>query len=240
MVSNLHIYGSYTSDYRISSPTIQLSSKIYLSDDQRETIYHETRAMDGCYKAICLFQKFFDLVPANQKLLIQIKDEAPVLVSTGSRRVMELNVHGPKLLTILEVKGTDTAVVTGSKHDSPHVVLGFLKPGGTKVEFVVDMTRMQFGEAGRGLFGETYWMGSFDDLWDAAENVCDKMILKDTYGLVGDSGQDELLKECAERVWEKWEHRDVEGWCDYCGGKWSSRTPLYCYLFKLSFDLLFS
>ncbi|KAK2630003.1 hypothetical protein QTJ16_000823 [Diplocarpon rosae] len=46
-----------------------------LSWVEKELIFQETRNHDGCYKAIGLFQYFFDWCPAEQKVLIQVPDE---------------------------------------------------------------------------------------------------------------------------------------------------------------------
>lgn len=131
---------------------------------------------------------------------------------------MEFVVHDPKLLTISTVNSLPILTVTGGDDESMHAVLGFPKPGESHVEYVVDMTRMQFGETGRGLFGELYWMGSADDYMGAAEKVCKKMELWGSSSRVGPSEHDTWLRECARRAWKRWQNRDKEGWCDYCGG----------------------
>ena len=68
-----------------------------LSFAKRELIYHESRGHDGCYKAIELYQQFFDLCPQGQKLSIQIKNEAPVLVFPFTRRILEFNMWGSQI-----------------------------------------------------------------------------------------------------------------------------------------------
>lgn len=42
---------------------------------ERERIYHESRGHDGCYKAIGLYQYFFNLLPPGQKLSVRVKNE---------------------------------------------------------------------------------------------------------------------------------------------------------------------
>lgn len=32
-----------------------------------------------------------------------------------------------------------------------------------------------------------------------------------------DDEESELLADCAERVWKRWQNRTNEGWCEYCG-----------------------
>lgn len=42
---------------------------------QRELIYHQTRGHDSCYKAMGIFEFFFQLCTPGQKLKIQLRDE---------------------------------------------------------------------------------------------------------------------------------------------------------------------
>ncbi|KAH8784392.1 hypothetical protein BGZ57DRAFT_974008 [Hyaloscypha finlandica] len=166
---------------------------------QRELIYHESRGHDGCYKAIELYQHFFELCPP---------------VSTG------MKVGG-------STSGKGGTIVTGLDQESLHSALGFAAPGMGNVDFVVDMTRMQWGEAGRGSLGELYYLGSVAGYYRAMENVCDD-IEEVGYGAthVAPSIHTDAMKSCASRVWERWENRDTEGWCDYCGGPDSSERRL--------------
>jgi hypothetical protein len=46
-----------------------------LTHKQRELLYHETRGHDGYFKAIGLFQFFFELCPPGQRVLIQLTNE---------------------------------------------------------------------------------------------------------------------------------------------------------------------
>lgn len=52
-----------------------------LSFAERESLYHEALGHDGCYKAIGLYQYFFDLCPPSQKLSIQVTNEVGSLHS---------------------------------------------------------------------------------------------------------------------------------------------------------------
>ena len=208
---------------------------------QRELIYHESRGHDGCYKAIALYQHFFDLCPPGQTLSIQIKNETPVLVSPFSRNILEIKMKGPKLLTVstgMKAKGNPGekggTIVTGRDQESLHSALGFAAPGSGHVDFVVDMTRMQWGQAGRGSLGELYYLGSVAGYYRAMKNVCDDIEdVGNGATHVGPSMHTEAMEACARRVWERWENRDKEGWCDYCGGPDSSeRRLLNCVLAK--------
>lgn len=188
-----------------------------LTSAEREIIYHESHDHDGCYKAIALFQHFFEICPPDQMLFVQIKGEEPVLIPTAPRIIMEFTMTGPKLLSITTVLPEGPSVVTGSENKSPHSVMGFGKPGSDQVDYVVDMTSMQWGEAGRGRYGEPYFLGDVDEFEKSMRRVCDELALDSTAGEVAPSEHTALLKECAQRVMERWNNRETEGWCVYCG-----------------------
>lgn len=120
-------------------------------------------------------------------------------------------------------------IVTGRDNQSLHSAFGFASPSSGNVEFVVDMTRMQWGEAGRGQFGELYYLGSLDEYYDIMNNVCDGIVeLEIGATHVAPSSHTEAMAACAKRVWERWENRDKEGWCDYCDVGASERRLSNC------------
>ncbi|KUJ08777.1 uncharacterized protein LY89DRAFT_724788 [Mollisia scopiformis] len=178
-----------------------------LNFTKRELIYHESHEGDGCYEAVSLFQYFFEICPADQKLLIQIKTSS-VLVDPFLREIAEHKMRGPKLQVI--VSGMEEERISGHDNDRPHAVVVFPAPGG--VGFVVDMTSMQFGEAGRGLFGEPYFMGTAEEFYIAMLEVY----------------RTPRLQACAKRVWNRWENRENEGWCEYCGVGASEKVLQRC------------
>jgi len=85
---------------------------------------------------------------------------------------------------------------------------------------VIDMTRTQYGEAGRGLYGENYFLGTFGQFREGMEKVCEEAVVA---GLVAarltETGNenDWRLKACAKKVWDRWQKRETEGWCAFCG-----------------------
>jgi hypothetical protein len=86
------------------------------------------------------------------------------------------------------------------------------------IDFIVDMARMQWGDNGRGKFGEKYYMGTLDGFYDVMEKVCGDMKEQGIGAThINNSEFTELLTACAKRVWERWQNREKEGWCDYCG-----------------------
>jgi hypothetical protein len=71
-----------------------------------ESIYYEIRGHDGCFKAVGLYDAFFDLCPNDQQVSIQIKKEAPVLLNPFAHVMLKYKMTGPKLITIIYgVKG---------------------------------------------------------------------------------------------------------------------------------------
>ncbi|RDL38387.1 uncharacterized protein BP5553_02727 [Venustampulla echinocandica] len=138
-----------------AAPSVQA-----LTFAQRELIYHETHSSDGCLKAIALFQFFFDLCSPGQKLSIQLTNEfisernansqgpqEPTIVDIHARDVLKFISKGPKLHSIVALPPTKV-LINGSRENEPHAVLQFYSPRDLH-HFIVDMTRMQYGEAGR-------------------------------------------------------------------------------------------
>lgn len=84
---------------------------------------------------------------------------------------------------------------------------------------VVDMASLEYGEAGKGLDGENYFMGTKYQWRDAATKYCDKLIT-----IRNDCGTMEyhptftpFAKIGAKNVWRKWLNRDKVSWCSFCG-----------------------
>jgi hypothetical protein len=202
---HLHVFGpdsdgftstlsTYDAVHPTASPTVH-----NLTFAQRGLIYHESRDHDGCDKALALYQHFFDICPVGQKLSIQIKNEEPVLVDPYPRSILEFKTKGPKQITISTGLPTAGNIVIGSEQESLHSVLAFPRPGSKLCDFVVDMTRMQFGEGGRGSFREPYFLGTTEAFFDIMTNVCDEV---EELGIgashVGISEHTEVLNACAE------------------------------------------
>ncbi|PBP21199.1 hypothetical protein BUE80_DR007767 [Diplocarpon rosae] len=174
----------------------------------KELIFHETRNHDGCYKAIGLFQYFFDWCPAEQKVLIQVPDESFFQRMLTSWRI--------DIRSTLEKReslpgGQHVTPITGSRYSEPHCVMGFLRPSCISVPhlktsyYVADMARMQ-----------------------SMKNVCENLTLDHVRATrLGDTHPvTARLKLCAERTFQRWQKdadvkvsdsRETDGWCDYCG-----------------------
>ncbi|PBP25197.1 hypothetical protein BUE80_DR004048, partial [Diplocarpon rosae] len=190
-----------------------------LSWVEKELIFQETRNHDGCYKAIGLFQYFFDWCPAEQKVLIQVPDEKPLLVGIQHCRMFEFSVQGPKnhIRSTLEKRdslpgGQHITPITGSRYSEPHCVMGFLRPSCISVPqlktsyYVADMARMQYGRDALGPRGETYFIGSMYEFERSMRNVCENLTLDHVRATrLGDNHPvTARLKLCAERAFKRW------------------------------------
>ena len=55
-------------------------------------------------------------------------------------------------------------------------MLGFPHPDKPEMYLVVDMTRMQYGTTGRGLYGENYFLGTLDGYVSSMGKICERLI----------------------------------------------------------------
>lgn len=134
---------------------------------------------------------------------------------------MEFGISGPKFWNMNITPSRALTTITGGRDGDAHGALGFASPGSEIVDIVVDMTRRQYGDVGKGLFGESYYLGSMEDYLSSMErDVCVELENRGSAAHVNsslDPAEEARLKACAERAWERWRKRDSEGWCAYCG-----------------------
>lgn len=131
-----------------------------------------------------------------------------------------------------------STVTGGDEEDRKHSVLGFANPadpGSLKNYIVVDMARMQYGEAGRGTLGESYYLGTWGNFAGSMQKICDGVTpfgnlgtLLNLENLYIGADNMERLAAGARRVWERLQNRAVEGWCAYCGKPDSHGTMNCC------------
>jgi len=105
---------------------------------------------------------------------------------------------------------------TGWKEPENHCILGLALSKTPNDLIVVDMSRMQYGEAGRGKYGETYYFGMLKDWCQSMSKICGKLEEQKRSSFMQEL-DDERWEVCARKVWKRWEKRDVEFWCEYCG-----------------------
>jgi hypothetical protein len=85
---------------------------------------------------------------------------------------------------------------------------------------VVDMTRMQYGKAAMGPFGETYFLGTLREFKTSMAKICASLTdLSHGQIYLGTRGtqNEQWLTGVAAEVFRRWQNRVQEGWCDYCG-----------------------
>ncbi|KAJ7660754.1 hypothetical protein DFH06DRAFT_1193217 [Mycena polygramma] len=192
----------------------------HLTSKQLETIFWQARGHDGCYKSVALLQHVFDLYPRDAKLRVRTSAGVDYLIPASSRVILELKLIGPKQMTIAHVVAGGT-YITGDEDTMKHAVVGFGAPGDPNVATVLDLASLQFGDAGRGLGGRsTFALESMDAFYDRLETVASDADTKNTRtsARMRSCPDDELLKQVARRVKQRWEARDTESWCGHCGG----------------------
>jgi hypothetical protein len=150
--------------------------------------------------------------------------QEPIIVRTSAGHILSFLIKGPKLRSMFWNFTTRMRMYTGVKEDERHCVLLFTRPEVDRESFpVVDMTRMQYGEAGRGTYGENYFLGTLEKFLSSMKRVCGMaaQTFMDQESLICSicptKEIEERLKACAERAWRRWLKRNEEGWCDFCG-----------------------
>lgn len=81
---------------------------------------------------------------------------------------------------------------------------------------------MQYGEAGKGIYGELPYLGGWDEYLLSRGKVCYRVADRDpgqTVHFQKQSGKafEAMFAVMAKRIWDRWQNRDVGGWCEYCG-----------------------
>lgn len=134
------------------------------------------------------------------------------------RTILVFTMLNPRQVTVSVVMSKET-YITGADHSSRHAILSFVRPGGKSADVVVDLASMQFGPKGRGSGGETFRMETMDKWLDFTSTVCGNMqeykigsarILSHPWG-------EPWLEESAKRVKARWDARETDHWCGYCG-----------------------
>ncbi|KAL5317838.1 hypothetical protein ACEPPN_014938 [Leptodophora sp. 'Broadleaf-Isolate-01'] len=96
---------------------------------------------------------------------------------------------------------TTAKASTGAKDDERHCVISFPHPSKPCEDFVVNITRMQYGEKARGPLGENYFMGSGKDFAASFEPICESIKLRVVLGVQTDGIEGEgRLKNCVARA----------------------------------------
>ncbi|KAJ7150469.1 hypothetical protein C8R43DRAFT_494758 [Mycena crocata] len=180
-----------------------------------ERIYWQARGHDGCFKSIVLLQHFFDLYP-DAKLRIRTPDGAQFLTPVASRSIEEMELRGPKLMTLILVVGRQLHI-TGDEASMNHAVMEFRELGGSAAA-ILDLASLQFGDAGRGMSGRsTFVLESRGSYLERLDRVAAGNTLTKSTHRIRPCEDDEWLKPLAEKVKKRWEGRREEPWCGHCG-----------------------
>ncbi|KAJ7909478.1 hypothetical protein B0H13DRAFT_2014108 [Mycena leptocephala] len=183
----------------------------HLTAKELETIFWQARGHDGCYKSVS---------PAAflRSLRIHPSACAPLQAWIMLRRPPpEFKLLQPKRMTILHVVGGQE-YINGDEDAMMHAVVGFSALGNTNATTVLDLSSLQFGDAGRGLGGRsTFALESVDAFCDRLEVVArDANMTKVSQG-IRSGPNDAWLQGVAKRAKERWEACDVKAWCGHCG-----------------------
>lgn len=82
---------------------------------------------------------------------------------------------GPKINSISLVPSKPLTLATGFRDGENHAIIGFPYPGSEIIDVVVDMTRLQYGDVGKGNFGEPYFLGSMEDYTTSMDKICNSL-----------------------------------------------------------------
>jgi len=121
----------------------------------------------------------------------------------------------------MPIANSQDHVGLGSKGDDKHGILGFKHLKKPDEYLVVDMTRLQYSDTGRGDYGENYFLGTLSDWKKSMGRICERLIPLSRSPLPMPMGEDRAnearLKACAYRAWQRWNDRGTAAWCDFCG-----------------------
>jgi hypothetical protein len=123
--------------------------------------------------------------------------------------------------------------ISGKEDVLPHAVFGFAPFDEENVSVILDLSSMQFGEAGRGLkSGDTFVLESLDHYYDRLETIARGVGESTTSKSLGPTPVDEWLKEVAKRAKSRWSARATQPWCRHCGAPVQLLKPKRCSLCK--------
>ncbi|KAJ7812499.1 hypothetical protein B0H14DRAFT_2856737 [Mycena olivaceomarginata] len=225
-------------DYPDSLHQPQVSPGHDLSARELETLYWQTRSHDVCYESARILQLILDLQPDDHPLRVRAADGVDFTSTVSSRRIRKYDLRDPTHLTFIVTLPQSSVYTTGNFNPSKHGVVTFVEahPVGAPKTAVLDMTSMQFGDAGRG-FGnkgvfvlellEAYELRlkNFAKSFQMYENIASGLLAWT------EDGKEEWFEDIAGRVMARWEARATSPWCAYCGAPAEKRccgTAFYC------------
>jgi hypothetical protein len=197
-----------------------------LTEKQLETIFYRTRAFDSCRKVIELLQELFALFPANTRLRIRHapNDKEPgtsYITSVRSRRVFRDVLLEPKFSTVLASPQWESILFACTGAEMRHCYMAFYAPDSEEIASILDLSSMQFGEVGRGPGKEGKMLFVLEEKTDYEERLkriagSADLARRESYAHVI-FDQKFPGGNIVRTVKERWEKRDTEKWCGYCG-----------------------
>ncbi|KAF8972505.1 hypothetical protein BDZ97DRAFT_1692186 [Flammula alnicola] len=201
------------------------SNLAQLTPKELETYYWQARNHDGCFKAITLFQHFVDLFPEFTRVRVRTvegKDKTRNYTTLADdRMIVEIRFFHPTSVSVSAVFPDNKTYITGSEPSSLHAVLGFAAPG-SKLDTILDLASLQFGDVGRGSKGNSLFvlepifqyaarLDKFAQGNDLQEAKLSQRIRDST------TPDNDWLKTVAQRAKDRWEKRATVPWCGHCG-----------------------
>lgn len=200
------------------------------SEQKLETLFYQARSHDGGYITIGLLQIFLDLFPGDTKLKIRHapKNKSPgesYITGITKRVIIEQPFQYPKTSVAIAVLPAATLYVSGNMPEFEHPVMGFgaLDDPNDEVKSILDLSSMQFGDAGRGPGINGKQLFALDTIQEHQSRVMriyegnspDKT--PKTSAAISGTPYDDWLTEVTKRVKKRWDSRHEEHWCGHCG-----------------------
>lgn len=213
-----------------------------ISAKDLEIYYWQPRNHDGCYRTVVLFQHLFDLFPSDlTRVRVRVvENNKPRIYTTlaSDRLIVEMKLQKPKTMNLCAVLPVNQTYTTGADDVMDHAVLAFPPPSEhDQAQTILDLSSLQFGEAGRGFKGRGLFilesvheykqrLSTFAEGNNFDESKVTRRINPIPKGQYG--SDDEYLKDVARRVKARWEGRQTDPWCGHCGSPARSGPLLRC------------
>lgn len=185
-----------------------------------------------------ILQLILERHPYDYPLRVRAADGVDFMSTVSNRRIRKYDLGDPARLTFIVTLSQSSVHTTGNFNPSKHGVITFVEayPVGAPKTAILDMTSMQFGDAGRG-FGnkgifvleslEAYELRlkSFAKSFKMYENIATGI------SPWKEDGIEEWLGDVAVRVKARWDARATSRWCAHCGAPAEKKccgTVYYC------------
>ncbi|KAF2829231.1 hypothetical protein CC86DRAFT_187080 [Ophiobolus disseminans] len=201
-----------------------------ISEQELETLFYQVRCHDGGYINIGLLQILFNMFPNDTKLKIRHapKNKSPgesYITSVTKRVIIEEPFMYPKTSMAIAILPENQLLVSGNMPNFETAIMGFgaLDDPSDEVKSYLDLSSMQFGDAGRGPGLNGKQLFALDTTAEHQSRVMRTMGGNDpektpkTSGAIRGTPYDDWLTEVATRVKKKWDNRHEEHWCGHCG-----------------------